>query len=111
MNKIIFSLFLFSTYLFSAGMTAETNEVDCLVLESENSIICKYVNEKFEDDKFVRVEWIDPTGVISRDRKVLMAKGHRSIYDFRYISGRIKGVWTFKATDAENTYSTTFEIK
>lgn len=111
MNKIFSAILLVSTLAFATDMIEEKNAVDCMVLEVENSIICKYSKDSIEEDKFIRFEWIDPLGVSSRDRNVLMPKGHGSVYDFRYANGRIKGIWTFKATDGEVTYTTTFELK
>ena len=35
---------------------------------------------------------------------------HGSIYDYRYIKGRIKGKWTFKVLDNNSSYKTTFTI-
>ena len=111
MNKAFLFSTILATSLFASDMIDERSEVDCLVLKDENSIICKYANDRSDEDRFVRFEWIDPHGVASRDRKVLMPKGHGSVYDFRYISGRVLGTWTFKATDGEVTYTTTFELK
>ena len=110
MNKIISSLLVASTLIFASDIV-EDPAVDCMVLKEENSIICKYVQKSKEEDRFIRFEWIDPLGVSSRDRKIMMPKGHGSVYDFRYTHGRITGVWTFKATDGEITYTTTFELK
>lgn len=108
MNKIVLSLTALITSAFALN---HINEADCLIIEEENSIICKYSAVREIEDKFVHVEWIDPQGNVSRARKILMPKGHGSIYDFRYIKGRMPGIWTFKVQDKETTYSTEFELK
>ena len=108
MNKIILSLAMLSSLAFSLD---EINEADCLIIEEENSIICKYSAPRNVEDKFVHVEWIDPKGNVSRARKISIPKGHGSVYDFRYISGRMPGIWTFKVQDEETTFTTEFELK
>lgn len=108
MNKIILTLAMLSSFAFALD---EINEADCLIIEEENSIICKYSAQREVEDKFVHVEWIDPQGNVSRARKILVPKGHGSVYDFRYIKGRMPGVWTFKVQDQEATYTTEFELK
>ena len=107
-------LLLVFLLVLSAGF-AETLEdespVDCLILEDENSIICKYVLPRAEEDKEIKVQWIDPKGEVSRERNLLISAGHGSIYDFRYVDGRMPGIWTFKVFDSEKTFEGNFEIK
>ena len=108
---IIISLFLFAQ-VFAETIDKDTNySADCLILEDENSIVCKYIHERSEEDKEIQIQWIDPNGEISRDRMVLIPAGHGSIYDFRYVSGRISGIWQFKVIDNGRKTITTFEIK
>ncbi len=111
MNKIFFIVLLFNTFLFSSELTGDIKKIDCLVLEKENSIICKYEQTRSQEDRFIEFIWINPQGEVSRQREVLLAKGHGSIYDLRYLSGREKGIWTFKVIDKEATYLTEFEIQ
>jgi len=87
------------------------SKVDCLILKDENSIICKYTHKRIAQDHNVRFDWIEPNGIISRSRIMNIPAGHGSVYDYRFISGRTKGTWTFKVTDDNNTYETNFEIK
>lgn len=100
--------------VLSAGF-AETLEeespVDCLILQDENSIICKYVLPRAEEDKEIKVQWIDPKGELSRERNLLIPAGHGSIYDFRYVNGRMPGIWTFKVFDSDKISEGNFEIK
>lgn len=86
------------------------SSVDCLILQDENSIICKYEHQRMEEDKEVVIQWINPQGEISRERTIIIPAGHGSIYDFRYIEGRIKGIWQFKVKAAEEEVSTTFTL-
>ncbi|AXH10440.1 hypothetical protein CP960_12105 [Malaciobacter halophilus] len=100
--------------LFSFAVASEQEEiehVDCVILKDENSIICKYIQERVEFDKNVTFIWIDPDQEISRSRDMVIPAGHGSIYDFRYIDGRKKGIWTFKVKDQDKTYKTEFELK
>jgi hypothetical protein len=88
------------------------NKVDCLILEDENSIICKYIIKRTNNESSITAQWIDPTGEISRSRDMIIPAGHGSIYDYRYIEGRILGNWTFKVIDEnKKEYTTSFELK
>lgn len=111
MNKIIFSILLFTTFLLSSELTEDAKKIDCLILEDENSIICKYEQDRSLEDRLIEFIWLDPKGNLSRQREVLLPKGHGSIYDLRYLSGRVKGIWTFKVVDNKKEYITEFEIK
>lgn len=112
MKKILLiTLFLFST-IFAETIDEDSNfSADCLILEDENSIVCKYIHERSDTDKEIQVQWIDPNGEISRDRVLVIPAGHGSIYDFRYIAGRLPGIWQFKVIDEERETTATFEIK
>ena len=110
MNKILLLSFLLIGTI-SLNAKSDTNSADCLIIKDENSIICKYTKARKSEDRTVFLEWINPNDEVSRKREVLIPAGHGSVYDFRYIEGRTKGIWTFKVQDKENTYSTTFEIK
>ncbi len=114
MNKRFFLVLLvFTTSLFSqtVDMEESLNNVDCLILQDENSIICKYEHERSDEDQEVLVQWIDPKGEISRERTLIIPAGHGSIYDFRYIEGRMKGIWQFKVKEKDAEYNTTFTLK
>ena len=112
MNKILYILLFTAVVSFSETIDEEVkNSVDCLILEDENSIICKYVHERIDIDKEIQVQWINPSGETSRVRTLLIPAGHGSIYDFRYISGRLKGIWQFKVIDEDIKLDTNFEIK
>jgi len=112
MKKIILTTLFFFSTIFAETIDEDTRySADCLILKDENSIVCKYIHDRSEEDKEIQVQWIDPDGETSRDRTVLIPAGHGSIYDFRYISGRLPGVWQFKVIDDKREVSTTFEIK
>ncbi len=85
--------------------------VDCLILQDENSIICKFETNRNLEDKEIVVQWVDPQGDVSRSRNMIVPAGHASIYDYRYINGRLLGSWTFKVIENEKSYTTTFELK
>lgn len=107
MNKIILSLLILGTF----GFANTEKSVDCLIIEEENSIICKYINARKDVDRAVLFEWINPDGLLSRKREMFVPAGHGSVYDFRYKAGRETGTWTFKVTEDKEVYKTTFEIK
>ena len=87
------------------------NNSDCIILKDENSIICKYTHSRVDEDKHVQFNWIDPMNIISRQRTMIIPAGHGSIYDFRYITGRAPGKWTFEVIDNNISYKTYFIIE
>ena len=64
---------------------AHANEVDCLILEDENSIICKYTHDRISEDKNITMKWIEPDGLVTRTRDIVIPAYHGSVYDYRYI--------------------------
>jgi len=84
--------------------------VDCLTLIDENSIICKYTQTRVDFEKTLTFNWIDPNGVTSRSREMFLPAHHGSVYDYRYLSGRLHGIWEFQVIDGENIYKTNFTI-
>lgn len=108
MKVFISFIFLFG---FVLNIYAKTNSVDCLILEDENSIVCKYIHTRVSYEKKVTVQWIEPDGSITRTREMIIPAYHGSIYDYRYIHGRTKGEWTFKVIDDNKEYTTTFVLE
>ncbi len=118
MKKIFFGLFLCASFLLAEGEEVQTqeggtklNSADCLILQDENSIICKYLHERAEEDVEVTIQWLNPSGEVERERTLVIPAGHGSIYDFRYIEGRMEGTWQFKVIEGENEASTSFTIE
>lgn len=121
MLKYILFLF-FVTSLFSIEPQAEqettqesrnyTPKVECLVLEDENSILCKFeiIIDPVED-QMISLKWINPNQEVTRTRDIIIPAGASSAYDFRYLDGREKGIWNFKIIYKDNEYSNNFEIK
>ena len=105
MNKL-----LLLSVLLTSIVVAQEVEVDCLIVKDENSIICKYTQDRSLEDRMVKIHWIDPQGKISRQRDINFPAGHASIYDFRYLEGRISGTWIFKIIDDAKEYKTTFDL-
>ena len=87
------------------------NGVDCLIVKDENSIICKYMHLRQDIDHNISMQWIEPTGEITRKRVMTIPAMHKSIYDYRYLDGRTKGIWTFKAIDDGIEYKTNFKVE
>lgn len=109
MKKSVFIVSILVTSLFSAE---NLDMVDCLILEDENSIVCKYApNDVKSYDRNVTVDWVSPSGEVSRTREIELPSNHASIYDFRYIKGREKGEWIFKVYDEKEEYTTTFILE
>lgn len=104
-----------ATLLFAEGVVEQkpyNPNVDCLILEDENSIICKFeVELDSENNQTLIINWIDPNGAISRTREMIIPAGDTSAYDFRYLDGREKGKWDFKITYNSKEYTTNFELK
>lgn len=117
--------FLLCTTIVFAESSADNNKkiedtiqksynpnVDCLILEDENSIICKFeVIKDPQNEQKIVINWVNPNGEISRTREMLIPAGDSSAYDFRYLDGRESGKWDFKIIYDEKEYSTSFELK
>lgn len=85
--------------------------VDCLILEDENSIICKFEVIRNDKDQDIIIHWISPTGEISRTREMVIPAGDISAYDYRYLDGREGGKWNFRVVYNGNEYTSQFELK
>lgn len=119
-------LFIFATTVLFAQTTTNENKeevqnsiekpynpnVDCLVLEDENSIICKFeLIKDTQNEQEIVINWVNPKGEISRTRQMTIPAGDSSAYDFRYLDGRESGKWDFKIIYKGQEYSTSFELK
>ncbi len=116
MFRVLFFLVLSFSSIFSEEDMSIYEEdfeprVDCIILEDENSIICRFEKNRTMMEENVVFQWIDPSNNISRERLMIIPSGHGSIYDYRYIKGRIKGKWTVRVVLNKEEYLTTFEIK
>jgi hypothetical protein len=105
MNKLF--LILATTALF---LNAQEVGLNCLIIKEEGSIICKYTQERELEDRLVKINWIDPSNKISRKKSIKFKAGHGSVYDFRYMKGRMFGIWTVEVKDKDKDYNTTFEL-
>ncbi|RBQ30517.1 hypothetical protein CRU92_11625 [Arcobacter sp. FW59] len=112
-NLLIVLLFVISAFAESTAEPKPYNpNVDCVILEDENSIICKFeVELDVENNQTIVINWIDPNGEISRTREMVIPIGDTSAYDFRYLDGREKGQWDFVIVYKGNEYSSKFELK
>ncbi len=121
MFKVI-CLIIFSTILFSNEIEKKEEEklkdveynpkVECLVLEDENSILCKFeVIIDPVEDQTISLKWVNPNEEITRTRDIVIPAGDSSAYDFRYLDGREKGLWSFKIIYKDKEYTNQFEIK
>ena len=88
-----------------------SNDVDCILLADEDSIVCKYTHIRADEDHKILIQWIEPDGTVTRQRDMIIPAHHGSVYDYRYITGRTKGLWTFKVIDNNQEYKTHFTIE
>ncbi len=110
MKKLLY-IFLITIFMNINLIAQDEDKVDCIILEDENSIICKYVNKRVSYEKTVTFSWIEPSGEITRTRELIIPAGHGSVYDFRYIKGRVAGTWTLTVNDEQDEFTTAFTIK
>jgi hypothetical protein len=107
--KYIFTfLFFLNTFAFAADQAIGA---DCIILNDENSIVCKYTHQRVDYDKEVLFQWVEPDGVTTRKRVMSIPAYHGSVYDYRYMEGRAIGEWKFKVIDGDKEYNTSFVIK
>ena len=62
--------------VFFTLVHAEDKKVDCIILEDENSIICKYTHERVSIEKNITVKWIEPDGTETRTRNMVIPPFH-----------------------------------
>ena len=122
MIKYMVSFLLLANVMFAENAIVEEEKtievtqvynpnVDCLILEDENSIICKLEVTRDTKDQQIVINWVSPTGEISRTREMNIPAGDVSAYDYRYLDGREGGKWNFKILYNQNEYSSSFELK
>ena len=121
MIKYVVSFLLLINVLFAEDNVSNNQEVtanvpynpnvDCLILEDENSIICKFEIIREDKEQQIIINWISPTGEISRTREMMIPAGDSSAYDYRYIDGRENGKWNFKIIYQGKEYISQFELK
>ena len=122
MIKYIISFLLLANVVFAENTVVEEEKiievaqaynpnVDCLILEDEKSIICKFEVIRDTKDQLIVINWISPTGEISRTREMNIPAGDVSAYDYRYLDGREGGKWNFKIIYNQNEYISSFELK
>ena len=121
MIKYIISFLLLANVVFAENTVVEEEKiievaqaynpnVDCLILEDEKSIICKFEVIRDTKDQLIVINWISPTGEISRTREMIIPAGDVSAYDYRYLDGREGGKWNFKIIYNQNEYISSFEL-
>jgi hypothetical protein len=121
MTRYLVSFLLFTNILFAENALLKEESVvvdevynpnvDCLILEDENSIICKFDVIRDTQNQTIIINWISPTGEISRTREMIIPPGDSSAYDYRYIDGREEGKWDFKVIYNGKEYTSQFELK
>lgn len=105
-------LFAEITQLNEEKIQNYNTNADCLILEDEKSVICKFEVMRDETkEQQITINWISPTGEISRTREMVIPAGDTSAYDYRYLDGRENGKWDFKIIYAGKEYSTQFELQ
>lgn len=107
MKRIIVALSLL------AGVSLTAAKVQCNI-ESER-IYCTYYLDRSDnqDGKNVEFRWISPQSPQDdRVRHFQVPPQHGSVYDYRFLPGRAKGVWRVQVIDLDTngTVETTFEI-
>lgn len=123
MIKCLISFLVFTNILLAENAVIKEEEVvvpaeqqynpnvDCLILEDENSIICKFEVIRDIKDQEIIIHWISPTGEISRTREMIIPAGDVSAYDYRYLDGREGGKWNFRVIYNNSEYTSQFELK
>ncbi|RUM43639.1 MAG: hypothetical protein DSY46_07935 [Hydrogenimonas sp.] len=88
-------------------------DIQCRI-ENER-IYCTYHLDRSDNQhgKSVEFHWISPhSPVDDRIRHFRIPPRYGSVYDYRFLPGRAKGVWRVRVTDLETnaTVETTFKI-
>lgn len=108
-TKFNFLFMLLSINLYSSE---PLHTAECLILEDENSIVCKYNSPSNQNERVVTISWINPEGIIQRKREITIAPLNSSIYDFRFLDGLESGQWQFVVLeDNKEVAKTTFTMQ
>ena len=99
-HKILLSFFCI--------MPMFAHELECITTqEGIKKIQCKYEATTRDHARDVAFNWISPDNVADNRTKTLSIKaGHKSVFDFRYFSGRSEGKWIISVTELENNTTT-----
>lgn len=93
----------------------KNNELDSesiKVRESDDKIYFFFKGEKLDKSRFIKLEWISPSGKVDRERSKMIQSGKNSFEDYRFKDGREKGIWTLKVTEESGkVISSTYNLK
>jgi len=100
MIKIVLSLLVVIVFVANAKESSQKGKVGkvistvyCNIEPKENRITCQYNFERIKTNREITFQWIDPKGVLKREKTFNIPKYHSFIYDYRYITGRETGSW------------------
>ena len=121
MLKIIVFFIIINSMLFAKENIQKKVEVvdkvipynpnlECLILADEDSVVCKFEVIRSDKEQQIVINWISPTGEISRTREMVINAGDSTAYDYRHLDGRENGKWNFKIIYNDKEYISQFEL-
>lgn len=121
MLKIIVFFIIINSMLFAKENIQKKVEVvdkvipynpnlECLILADEDSVVCKFEVIRSDKEQQIIINWISPTGEISRTREMIINAGDSTAYDYRHLDGRENGKWNFKIIYNDKEYISQFEL-
>lgn len=121
MLKIIVFFIIINSMLFAKENIQKKVEVvdkvipynpnlECLILADEDSVVCKFELIRSDKEQQIVINWISPTGEISRTREMIINAGDSTAYDYRHLDGRENGKWNFKIIYNDKEYISQFEL-
>ena len=121
MLKIIVFFIIINSMLFAKENIQKKVEVvdkvipynpnlECLILADEDSVVCKFEVIRSDKEQQIVINWISPTGEISRTREMIINAGDSTAYDYRHLDGRENGKWNFKIIYNDKEYVSQFEL-
>ena len=121
MLKIIVFFIIINSILFAKENIQKKVEVvdkvipynpnlECLILADEDSVVCKFEVIRSDKEQQIVINWISPTGEISRTREMIINAGDSTAYDYRHLDGRENGKWNFKIIYNDKEYISQFEL-
>ena len=121
MLKIIVFFIIINSMLFAKENIQKKVEVvdkvipynpnlECLILADEDSVVCKFEVIRSDKEQQIVINWISPTGEISRTREMIINAGDSTAYDYRHLDGRENGKWNFKIIYNDKQYISQFEL-
>jgi len=114
MNKLyLVSILMLWTFSFSLFASESDTELSCTVVSEDiEKIVCKVQVDRADYDRDVTFFWhAKRYPQDDRERTVVLNANHGSVYDYRFLRGRVQGEWSVMAIIDEQKVEVSFVLE